>query len=194
MNFLDRIFALLLPSAPSASVKDAPVEAASAREVVRLNVPRSVMHALRRATRPTIALPEPLVLLHVRFASEFQRDTVVAVAARPFSVHAYVEGFAGANFATAWVVDAANAAIARNLGLFLVHAHGGTGIPRFSSVDQETNRNIMAALASGVVTAPYGAMVLSQTAATAVVARDGRLEQMRVVEVPDGLGGFEMTA
>ncbi len=191
MTLLRSLIAWLFPPVPQTGAK---VEERAQSPGPRLHVPRAVMHALRLATRPTAALPEPLVLLHVRFASEQQLDTIVAVAATPFPAHAYVEGFAGANFDTAWVVDAANAMILKNVGVFLVHAHGGTGAPRFSSVDEQTNRKVMAALAHGITTAPYGAMVLSLTSATAVLARAGALEVMRIVEVPDRLGRVEMTA
>jgi hypothetical protein len=150
----------------------------------RLHIPRSVIHELRDVTRPHWR-PEPLAFLRVRFASEDSRTVVVAVGVIPFPDEAYVDGPAGANFSTEWAIDIANAGIPENIGLMLAHSHGGVGMPMFSSIDARTNRSIMAALALGAESAPFGAVVLSETDARCVLAVVGGLTDARVIVVPD---------
>jgi hypothetical protein len=171
-----------------------PVERDHSVSSFRLHIPRSLMHALRKRTRATTVRLEPLVLLRVRYASERSTNTMVAVDAISFPDHAYVEGFAGANFDTSWVVERANEAITANAGLLLVHSHGGPGHPQFSLVDTRTNREVMAPLAVGAATVPYGAMVLSDVSAHAVIAVSGALHDVRVIVVADHLGAMELTA
>lgn len=160
---------------------------------VRINIPRSVLHALYRATTPRPGRHEPLAFLRVRYASEDVRDVLVAVGVIPFADEAYVDGDAGANFDTRWVVAVANREVLSNAGLVLAHLHGGKR-PNFSSVDRKTNHTVMAPLSIGVPVVPYGAMVLGDDEATAVAARDGRLVDARVVIVPDLLGGMDLSA
>jgi hypothetical protein len=159
----------------------------------RLHIPRSVALELREVTQPNHR-PEPLAFLRVRFASEDSRTVVVAVSVVPFPNEAYVEGPAGANFSTEWAVDIANAGISNNVGLMLVHSHGGVGMPIFSGVDARTNRSIMAMLAVGVETAPFGAVVLSDTDARCVLAVNGALTETRVIEVPDRFSDLRTSA
>ncbi len=154
----------------------------------RLHIPRSVIHELREVTRPNRHRLEPLAFLRVRFASEDSRTVVVAIGVLPFPDEAYVDGPAGANFSTEWAIDVANEAASGNIGLMLVHSHGGLGMPMFSGVDARTNRSIMAMLAVGVETAPFGAVVLSGTDARCVLAVHGSLTDMKVVVVPDCFG------
>lgn len=161
------------------------------RAGIRVNVPRSVMHRLRVATRPTATNREPLAFLLVRYASEEVRDVVVAFAVLPFADEAYVDGDAGANFDTRWSMSVANEEIRRNAGVLLAHLHGGTGRPAFSHVDQETNIHVMAPLSYGVEVAPYGAIVLSNDDEMAVVAVKGRLRSARVVVVADRIGHMD---
>ncbi|MHB1550462.1 MAG: hypothetical protein ACYCX6_04615, partial [Vulcanimicrobiaceae bacterium] len=106
---------------------------------VRINLPRSLMHALHVATKPTATRHEPLAFLRVRYASEDVRDVAVGIGVIPFADVAYVEGDAGANFDTRWAVAIANAEIRSNTGLLLVHSHGGRCRPAFSPVDRTTN-------------------------------------------------------
>ena len=159
----------------------------------RLHIPRSVIHRLREVVRPN-RRPEPLAFLRVRFASEDSRTVVVVVGVLPFPDEAYVEGPAGANFSTEWAIDVANAGIPNNVGLMLVHSHGGIGMPMFSGVDARTNRSIMAMLAVDVATAPFGAVVLSDTDARCVFAVNGRLIEMKVIVVPDRFGELRVSA
>jgi hypothetical protein len=160
----------------------------------RLHVPRSLIHQLREVTRPTVRRGEPLAFLRVRFASEDSRSVLVGVGVLPFPDEAYVAGPAGANFSTDWAVDVANEQIGTNVGLFLVHAHCGSGMPGFSSVDQRTNRSVMGALAFGIETAPYGALLLSDTHARCVLAVGRALVGVKVVVVPDRFGELQVTA
>ncbi|MFZ1125731.1 MAG: hypothetical protein WAN59_11395 [Candidatus Baltobacteraceae bacterium] len=157
----------------------------------RLHVPRSVVTTLREITRPTPRCVEPLALLRARYASEGSRNVVVGVGTIPFPETAYVPGPAGANFDTDWLVGIANREIGANVGLLLVHSHGGRGTPGFSSVDRRTNAHVMAPLAIGINTAPYGAMVLSGDGANAVVTLDGILTPAEVIPVMDRLAGSE---
>jgi hypothetical protein len=151
----------------------------------RLHIPRSLVHELREATRPNARRGEPLAFLRVRFASEDSRTVLVAVGALQFPDEAYVLGPAGANFSTDWAVGVANQQIGANVGLLLVHSHGGDGVPAFSGTDHRTNRCVMGALAFGVDTAPYGALVLSDTDGRSVVAADRSMIEAKVVVVPD---------
>lgn len=160
----------------------------------RLHLPRSLLHELREVTRTNRQRPEPLAFLRVRFASEDSRTVVVAVGVLPFPEEAYVDGPAGANFSTEWAFDIANASIPDNVGLMLAHSHGGDGMPMFSGIDARTNRSIMAALAVGVETAPFGAIVLSNTDARCVVAVSGGLSEMKVAVVPDRFGELRVSA
>lgn len=160
----------------------------------RLLVPRSLMQQLGEVTHPTIRRGEPLAFLRVRFASEDSRTVLVGVGVLSFPDEAYVVGPAGANFSTDWAVDVANEQIGTNVGLFLVHAHGGRGMPGFSGIDQRTNRTFMGALAFGIETAPYGALVLSDTNARCVLAVGRTLVGVKVVIVPDRLGELQVTA
>jgi hypothetical protein len=105
----------------------------------------------------------------------------------------YVDGSTGASFDTAWIVNVANAAGQSNAGVFLVHSHGSLGVPRFSLVDARTNREVVVPLSLGVETAPYGAMVLSDTSATVAVASESRLRNAKVILVPDRAGHNELT-
>jgi hypothetical protein len=175
---------------PQKKVGAAPVE----RAPYRLHIPRSLMNELRAMTRPSHEYGEPLAFLLVRFASEDSRTIIVGIAALPFPDQAYVAGPAGANFDTGWAVSVANENIAENTGLLLVHAHGGTGLPMFSSIDQRTNCTVMGALAVGVKTAPYGAMVLSDTDARCVLSVSRILTSATVVIVPDRFGELRITA
>ena len=152
---------------------------------IRINVPRSVMRMLRSATTPRRGVAEPLAFLRVRYASEDATDVLVGIGVVPFAQEAYVVGDAGANFDTRWTVDIANTEIRSNIGLLLVHSHGGKGHPGFSRVDTATNAEVMLPLSIGVSFAPYGALVLSDDDAFAVVAVDHRLVAARVVEVAD---------
>jgi hypothetical protein len=161
---------------------------------VRIRVPKSLMHALNRATTPTKYNHEPLAFLRVRYASEERNGVIVAIGVVPFAEDAYVEGDAGANFDTAYAVEVANAHIRANAGILLVHQHGCRGKPSFSRTDRETNREVMLQLAIGVPFAPYGAIVLSDDSATAVVACDGRLVDADVTLVPDAPGGMDLSA
>jgi hypothetical protein len=161
---------------------------------VRINIPRSILQALHRVTTPTAARHEPLAFVRVRFASEDTHEVVVAVGIIPFAEEAYVEGDAGANFETRWVVTIANREVTANTGLLLAHSHGGRERPRFSGVDRETNITVMAPLSIGVPVVPYGALVLSETDAAAVVAQAGRLVDARVVVVPDIPGRMDLSA
>ncbi|HTW85404.1 MAG TPA: hypothetical protein VMD91_15145 [Candidatus Sulfotelmatobacter sp.] len=177
------------PSRPQAAP---PVAAEPAR--YRLRIPRSVIHELREVTRPNRQRPEPLAFLRVRFASEDSRTVVVAVGVLPFPDEAYVEGPAGANFSTEWAIEVANAGIPGNVGLMLTHSHGGVGMPMFSGVDARTNRSIMAALAVGAETSPFGAVVLSETDARCVLAVASGLTDTRVIVVPDRFGELRVSA
>jgi hypothetical protein len=167
--------------------------AAAEPDRYRLHIPRSVIHELREVNCPN-RRPEPLAFLRVRFASEDSRTVVVAVGVLPLPDEAYVEGPAGANFSTEWAIDVANAGISGNVGLMLVHSHGGVGMPMFSGVDARTNRSIMAMLAVGVETAPFGAVVLSDTDARCVLAVKGELTETKVIVMPDRFGELRVTS
>jgi len=168
----------------------APVEVAP----YRIHVPRSLMHELRKITRPNKKRDEPLAFLLTRFASEDSRTILVGIEALPFPELAYVDGSAGANFDTEWAVKVANEQISANVGLLLVHSHGGHGMPGFSGVDRQTNRTVMGALAAGVKTVPHGAMVLSDTDARCVLSVSRPLTTVDVVVVPDRFGEMRVTA
>jgi hypothetical protein len=157
-------------------------------------VPRSLLQQLREMTRPNARRPEPLALLRARYASEDAGNVIVGIGAIPFPDSAYVTGPAGANFDTDWLVRIANREIAVNIGLLLVHSHGGLGFPRFSGVDRRTNTHVMAPLAIGVEVAPYGALVLSDMHAAAVMTVANSLTVAEVIAVPDRLGAFEASA
>lgn len=143
------------------------------------------MRALRSATTPRRGVPEPLAFLRTRYASEDATDVLVGIGVIPFAQEAYVAGDAGANFDTRWTVGIANAEIRSNIGLLLVHSHGGRGQPAFSRIDKTTNAEVMLPFSIGVSSAPYGALVLSNDDAFAVVAVDHRLVAARVVAVAD---------
>jgi hypothetical protein len=160
----------------------------------RLHVPRSLMYKLRNVSQPNVKRVEPLAFLRVRFASEGSRTVLVAIGVLPFPDEAYVEGPAGANFDTEWAVNVANQQIGGNVGLLLVHSHGGTGMPTFSGTDRSTNYSVMGALAVGVETAPYGAVVLSDTHARGVLATPKKLTDVKVIVVPDHLGELPVSA
>ncbi len=160
----------------------------------RIHVPRSLMHEMRNITRPNEKRGEPLAFLLSRFASEDSRTILVGIEAIPFPDCAYIDGPAGANFDTEWAVKIANEQIGANVGLLLVHSHGGKGMPDFSSVDQQTNRTVMGALAIGIRTAPYGAIVLSDTDARCVLSVARASMIVRVIVVPDRLGEMRVTA
>ena len=154
---------------------------------IRLHVPQTLLHEIQKALSPTKNRVEPLALLRVRYASESARDVVVATSFLAFPDEAYVDGPAGANFDTRWLVHTTNAGVPQNAGVLLIHSHGGRGKPGFSSTDQRTNRDIMAPLAIGVATIPYGALVLSDDTGMAVVTVDGRLVEADLIAVPDRL-------
>jgi hypothetical protein len=122
------------------------------------------------------------------------RDVAVVIDVQPFPDEAYVEGPDGANFDTRWITRTANHWIRSNTGLLLVHAHGGSGRPVFSSTDRRTNRAVMARLGVGILTAPYGALLLSDNDAAAVLAISSRILDGVVQVVPDGLGEMNLTA
>lgn len=152
---------------------------------IRINVPRSVMRALRSATTPRPDLGEPLAFLRARYASEDATDVLVGIGVIQFAKEAYVAGDAGANFDTRWTVNIANSEIRSNIGLLLVHSHGGRGQPAFSHIDRSTNAEVMLPFSIGISSAPYGALVLSDDNASAVVAVDHHLVPARVVAVAD---------
>lgn len=162
--------------------------------IPRINVPRSVLQRLMRLTRPTTRRVEPLALAIVRYASEDAQDVVVVVDCIAFADEAYVDGPAGANFDTRWLMSIANSRAASNAGLLLVHSHGGVGKPAFSATDRKTNNEVMATFAVGMATIPYGALVLSSDDYFAVVTMDGRLTPARVMIVPDAGGRLDLSA
>lgn len=163
-------------------------------KAARLHVPRSILASLRRLTRPNPERAEPLALLRVRYASEASPNVVIGIGTIPFPDFAYVAGPAGANFDSDWLVGIANREIGTNVGLVLVHSHGGAGTPGFSLVDRRTNARVMAPLAIGVEEAPYGAVVLSDDNARAVVTVASSLTSADVISVPDRIDGFEAHA
>jgi len=171
-----------------------PVSEPADAPAYRLHVPCSLIHQLREVTRPTVRRGEPLAFLRVRFASEDSRTVLVGVGVLPFPDEAYVPGPAGANFSTDWAVDVANEQIGVNVGLLLVHAHGGSGMPGFSGVDQRTNRTVMGALAFGIETSPYGALLLSDTHVRCLLAVGRTVMGVKVVVVPDRFGELLVTA
>jgi len=154
----------------------------------RLRVPKSIIRELREVSQPNAGRGEPLTFLRARFVSEDSRTIMVGISVVPFPEGAYVDGPAEANFDTGWAVDFANEQIGANVGLMLVHSHGGNGMPNFSGVDTRTNRSVMAALAIGNETVPYGAVVLSDSDARGVVAVASTLKDVHVVAVPDFFG------
>lgn len=160
---------------------------------LRLRITRSLLLALHRATLPTATNGEPLAFLCARFASESVTDVIVAVEVLPFTVAAYVDGFAGANFDTDWAIRCSNDSARRNAGIFLAHRHGGIGKPDFSAVDRATNLSVIAPLSYGMPTTPYGALVLSDTDAMLVVAVNGKFVEAQLEIVADALGNFEVT-
>jgi hypothetical protein len=178
----------------SPQVTRSPDERAPRVAAYRLHVPRSLFHALRRITASDMRRGEPLAFLRVRFASEESRTVVVGIGVLPFPDQAYVEGHAGANFDTDFTVDVANQQITQNVGLLLVHSHGGKGIPTFSGIDDSTNCDVMGGLAMGIAVVPYGAVVLSETDARCVVAVDGKMVDAKVIAVPDRLGELSVPA
>lgn len=162
--------------------------------IPRINIPRSVHQRLMRLTRPTRGRVEPLALAVVRYASEDTQDVVVVVDCVAFADEAYVDGPAGANFDTRWLMGLANSRAASNAGLLLVHSHGGSGKPAFSATDRKTNNEVMATFAVGMATIPYGALLLSSDDCYAVVTIDGTLSSARVVIVPDADGRLDLSA
>ncbi len=160
----------------------------------RLHVPRSLLRDMRRITAPSTRRSEPLAFFRVRFASEESRSVVVGIGILPFPEEAYLESYAGANFDTDFAVDVANRQITQNVGLLLVHSHGGKGMPTFSGIDKRTNRDVMGGLAMGISVVPYGALVLSDTDARCVLAVDEKMIEPKVVVVPDRLGELSVSA
>jgi hypothetical protein len=185
-----KVLSWLFGPPPTTVAVSEPADAVS----YRLHIPRSLIGELREVTRPTGRRGEPLAFLRVRFASEDSRTVLVGVGVVPFPDAAYVAGPAGANFSTEWAVDVANQQIGANVGLLLVHSHGGSGMPGFSGVDQRTNRSVMGALAFGMETAPYGALVLSDTHARCVLAVPRTLVGVKVIVVPDRFGRVQVSA
>jgi len=157
--------------------------AAPLESMQRLHITRATYQELHARVQPRIERGEPLALLLVRFAAE-SRQVLVAVGVIPMPETAYVSGPDGANFDTRAVVELANRHLASNTGILLVHSHGGVGRPDFGDIDRRTNTEIMAKLAIGIDTAPYGAMVLSRDSATIVAVRDGALVEADLVVVP----------
>ena len=162
--------------------------------IPRINIPRFVLQRLMRLTRPTTGRVEPLALAVVRYASEDAQDVVVVVDCIAFADEAYVDGLAGTNFDTRWLMSIANSRAASNSGLLLVHCHDGTGKPAFSAIDRKTNNEGMATLAVGMTTIPYGALVLSSDDYYAIVTMDGGLTPARVMIVPDAGGRLDLSA
>jgi len=181
-NAVVRLIVWMLGARPTAAVT-----VAAEHDQYRLHIPQSVVTKLREITRPN-QCAEPLAFLRARFASEDSRTVAVAVGVLPFPDEAYVDGPAGANFRTEWAIDVANAGIPDNVGLMLVHSHRGVGMPMFSCIDTRTNESIMAMLAVGVETAPFGAVVLSDTDARCVLAINDGLVDTKVIMVPDRFG------
>lgn len=184
LHFFEWLFGSAPRKDAATPVEDAPY---------RLHIPRTLIRELREMTQPNGEHGEPLAFLLARFASEDSRGILVGIAALTFADAAYVDGPAGANFDTSWAVQVANEQITSNIGLLLVHSHGGSGIPMFSGIDQQTNRTVMGALAVGIKTVPYGAMVLSDTDARCVIAVSRELKSVAVVVVPDRFGGMQVT-
>jgi len=160
----------------------------------RLHVPCSLLHDLRGVTAPNKRRGEPLAFLRVRFASEDSRTIAVGISILPFPEEAYVEGHAGGNFDTDFAVDVANRQITQNVGLLLVHSHGGKGMPAFSGIDKRTNHDVMGGLAMGITVVPYGALVLSETDARCVLAIEGEMIESTVIVVPDRFGELSVSA
>ena len=198
LKFIASLLGLSGRSTPLAASKvnepTVPAQRPTPTAAYRLHVPRSLARRLRQVTRPNEDRGEPLAFLRVRFASEESRTVIVGIDVLPFPDIAYVEGPAGANFATDWAVDIANQQARSNAGLVLVHSHGGRGMPAFSGVDARTNREVMGSLAIGMHTIPYGALVLSDTHACCVLAVAGKLQPVNVIEVPDRFEEVRVTA
>lgn len=56
-----------------------------------------------------------------------------------------------------------------NAGVMLVHTHKGLGCPEFGWTDRNTNQHVIAKLAVGVPTVPYGAILFSDDQAIAII-------------------------
>jgi hypothetical protein len=153
---------------------------------IRIHLPASLRRRLGDLTRRRPGRIEPLAILRTRYASEDERRVIIGCAAFALPDEAYVRASdAAAAFSTRWLIDRGNLELRTNAGMLLAHAHGGHGDPRFSSIDARTNREVIARLSIGVDIAPYGAIVLSNDGASAVVATGGYLESARVIIVPD---------
>lgn len=162
--------------------------------VLNVRIPRSLMQQLHRITQPTETLPEPLALAVVRYASEDSPDIIVVSDIIAFADSAYVEGPAGANFDTRWLLNVVNNLAPLNAGILLVHNHGGRGKPSFSRTDQETNREVIGAIAWGMPTIPYGAMVMSSDNRTAIIAHTLGFKDASVSIGSDRLGRLDCSA
>ena len=162
-------------------------------EARQLRIPRSLLNSLRRSVMPCDRA-EPLSLVHVRYVAEDRRTIAVAFDMTPMPDEAYVDGPDGANFDARWLVSFADEQLDRNAGLLLAHSHGGYGRPHFGIVDWRTNREILAKLAVGVATAPYGAMLLSNDDQVAVFTIGSHLHEGTVVVVPDGFRAADFRA
>jgi len=137
----------------------------------------STLRELRSRLNFSPERPEPLALLAVRYASEENCNVIVGVRLEAFPDDAYVDGPDGANFSVSWLMEALDRLTEVNAGVLLCHMHGHAGKPRFSATDIRTNEEVMAKQRIFSPLFPYGALVVSNDDATAVVASsDGLIE------------------
>ena len=152
---------------------------------MKLRITPAMHRELFAVTTATPDKPEPLALVWLRQTSEVSPDVIVVVKVEPFPDSAYVDGPDGANFDVAWLVEAA-ARIGRcNAGLALAHMHGNKGRPRFSSVDQRTNRSIIRKLALMDQHLPYGAILLSKDAISAQLESSNGSVPLETIVAPE---------
>ena len=149
----------------------------------RLRLLPSTLRELRARLAFAPERPEPLALLVVRYASEGNRSVIVGVRVDAFPDDAYVDGPDGANFSVSCLMEALDRLAEINAGVLLCHMHGHAGKPRFSATDVRTNEEVMAKQRVFGPLFPYGALVVSDDDATAVVASSDDLLEFAVAPV-----------
>jgi hypothetical protein len=153
-----------------------------------MNIRFKITRPLLAGIRADLSRPHPFAHERVGFIAAgltAAHDTLLILARgyRPVEDDGYLHTDAvGAMMSAETIRQARQWAMDAQLAIFHVHSHGGSGIPRFSSIDARENAKFVPNFVSVAPNSVHGAIVLSDTAAFGQVWLDKAARQPFITE------------